>query len=161
MFCRISKPTKEINLKSEAEISYSYKPDKKNYKFEAKKQGTAYLLKGEATKDGKVILSNDVNFESSNGKLKALLSRDYRSYDLTVDNVFKPKEAALKLTVKDRVYNIRMNREPLKFVNFKVEGNEQALIKNVSHSFVVALVELMFVVLSRAMLIFPLLTQPP
>jgi len=126
----ISKPTKEINLKSEADISYSYKPDKKTYKFEAKKQGSAYVMKGEAKKDGKVIMSNDVNFESSNGKLKALLSRDTRSYDLTVDNVFKPKEATLVFKIEDREYNIKMNREPLKYLNLKVNGNDKALIKN-------------------------------
>lgn len=129
---RISKPTKEINLKSEAEISYSYKPDKKTYKMEAKKQGTAYLLKGEATKDGKVILSNDVNFESSNGKLKALLVRDTRKYDLTVDNLFKPKEATLLFKIEDREYNLKLDREPFKFINLKIDGNDKALIKSVS-----------------------------
>nr|ABU97467.1 group 14 allergen Blo t 14 [Blomia tropicalis] len=126
----ISKPTKEIHFKSEADISYSYKPDKKTYVMEAKKQGTAYILKGEAKKDGTVIFSNDINFESSNGNLKALIKRDTRSYDLNVDNVFRPREATLLFKIKDREYNIKMDREPFKYINLKVDGNENALIKN-------------------------------
>lgn len=94
--------------------------------------GTAFTVKGEATKDGKVLLSNDLNFESSNGKLKAQLSRDTRSYDLSVDNVYKPREALLVFKIEDRVYNIQMNREPMKFINLKLDGNDKALIKSVS-----------------------------
>lgn len=124
----ISKPTQEMKLHSEAEISYSYKPDKKSYKLDAKRSKDDITIVGEATKDGKVIFSNDILYEKS-GKLKAKLARDVRSYDLTVDNVLRPREAKLIFKIEDRVYDIDMKREPMKFMDLKVVGNDKALIQ--------------------------------
>lgn len=91
-------------------------------------------MTGEAKKDGKVIFSNDIKFEKT-GKLQAKVDKVVRSYDLTVDNVFRPKEAKLIFKIEDRVYTIDMNREPLKFMDIKVVGNDKALVQNVSFPF--------------------------
>lgn len=112
------------------DTSYSYKPEKKHSVFEVKRTNGVFTLTGEVTKDGAIYMKNDLRLE--NHKLKWTLTRDFRSYDLDVDNVLKPRQASLVLKVRDRVYNIKMERQPFKFMNLKVEGNDKAYIQKVN-----------------------------
>ena len=87
-------------------------------------------MTGQATQDGEIIFSNDLKFEKT-GKLEAFLSCDVRSYNLTVDNVFRPIDVKLIFKIEDRVYNIDMRSEPLKFISLEFFGNEKVFIQNV------------------------------
>lgn len=111
------------------DTSYSWKPEKKHSVFEIKRANNVFTLTGEVTKDGAVYLKNDLRLE--NHKLKWALTRDFRSYDLDVDNVLQPRQASLVLKVRDRVYNFKLERQPFKFINLKVEGNDKAYIQKV------------------------------
>lgn len=131
---RVTKPTKEFHMKVDADVSYSYQPDKKTYNFEVQRANGDLLLTGAVKKNDQLYYSHDVKLEKS-GKFHFGLTRDYRSYDLNLDNLYRPTSGNGVLKVKDRVYTMKLTREPLKFTDITVEGNAAAYIKQVSFVF--------------------------
>ena len=122
-----------MQFKYDADITYSHKPDTKKINFELQKNKNALSFKGTDKRNGKDYFTTDGKFEKD-GKTKLSLTRDYRSYDLTLDNIYQPRVGTFMLKVKDRVYNVKMNREPFEKIDLKLEGNDAAYLKDVSVS---------------------------
>lgn len=116
----------------EAEATFSDKPDKLNYNVELRKTGPEIIAKAGKKKDGVSLVSHDLKFTTSTGELSWKMVRPVIGHDLKVDNILRPKVASLVFNVRDRVYNLKLDRVPLRHSTITLEGNDKALVKSVS-----------------------------
>ena len=127
----MTKPTNTFHLKTDADVSYSDSDMKKHYQMEFKKENDIYTMRSTVERNGQMFYENHLTIHKS-GKLNLNYRRNDRKILLDLDNALSPREGTMKLNIKDREYNFVMKREPLRFRDITVEGNENAYIKNVS-----------------------------
>ncbi|KPM11048.1 Sar s 14 allergen (apolipophorin-like protein) [Sarcoptes scabiei] len=124
----MAKPTDTFHLKSEAEVTFSDSEDKKNYFVELKKDKDLYSMKSNVKRNNEIFYENNMDLEK-NGKMNWYYKRNDRTWNMDLDNAFNPRDGTMKLQVKDRIYDIKLKREPFRYGDLHIEGNENALIK--------------------------------
>ncbi|KAH7640192.1 apolipophorin [Dermatophagoides farinae] len=125
----MTKPTNTFHLKTDADVSYSDSDMKKHYQMEFKKENDIYTMRSTVERNGQMFYENHLTIHKG-GKLNLNYRRNDRKILLDLDNALSPREGTMKLNIKDREYNFVMKREPLRFRDITVEGNENAYIKN-------------------------------
>ena len=127
----MTKPTSTFLLKTDADVSYSELEMKKHYHMEFKKENDIYTLRSTVERDGQLFYENYLTVHKG-GKLNLNYRRNDRKILLDLDNALSPREGTMKLNIKDREYNFVLKRDPMRYRDITVEGNENAYVKNVS-----------------------------
>ncbi|OTF70165.1 Group 14 mite allergen-like protein (Apolipophorin-like) [Euroglyphus maynei] len=130
----MTKPTNTFHLKTDADVSYSDSEMKKHYQMEFKKENDIYTLRSTVERDGQLFYENYLTIHKG-GKLNLNYRRNDRKILLDLDNALSPREGTMKLNIKDREYNFALKRDPLRYRDITVEGNENAYVKHVSCSY--------------------------
>lgn len=124
----LSKPTDMLKLMTDAEVTYSDSDMKKNYHLEFKKEKDEFQFLSNVKRNGETFYESNFNVQK-NGKLKWFHRRNNRQFDINLDNVLNPHDGTMLLKIDDRQYDAKLKREPFRYHDIEVTGNDKAYIK--------------------------------
>ena len=130
----VTNPTKDFHWESEAEISYSYKPDKLKVKTEMGwDKPEKFVYKHTVSKDGKKYNEWDVSYDKKSSELELEMTSQDRRVELKVDNIKSPRSAQWGMKYGLKSYKFSAIRVPKESISLKLDSSENSRLKEVLH----------------------------
>ena len=129
---RITNQTKDFHLNSEAEVSFSYKPDKFIVKTEmGRDKQEKFFYKHNITKEGEKYNEWDVSYDKKSSQLELDIAdrstSHVRRIELKVDNIECPRSAQLDVKYGHESYNFSAIRVPKESISLNFVSTKSVL----------------------------------
>lgn len=128
----MTNPTKDFFLKSEAEISYSYKPDRVKVKTEVGYESSDKLkYKYSYYKEGNKYNEWDITYDKKSGRVEGEVIHKDREAQFEIDNIKNPRNAKWGLRYGPKSYKFSAVRVPHESIAVKLDSSENSRLKEV------------------------------